>query len=198
MSRVFIFLILFMVDRGGRPTILKIEVEMLKNILKITAVLILTGGIVAVSVMKSSISAKKQTAELDKIKEQYYAERDSLYLSQLDDSTKFYVDSILKVELFYSKQIDSLNSHFDSLLLAKEQAQKELAAQKNGSAKPKAKPAVKDSISEAIRQTYKKKVGNLPVDLTQYEKRVSVKEIVVGLSQEFKISPDSVNKIVKQ
>ncbi len=170
---------------------------MLKNILKILAIVVLAGGIVAISVMKSTISAKRQTTELERIKEQYYAERDSVYLRQFDDSTRFYIDSILKVELFYGKQIDSLNRHFDSLLAAKERAQTETAARKENSLQTAQKPKAKDAMAEAIRLSYKKKVGSLPADLTPYEKRVSIKEIVVGLSQEYKISPDSVSRIVK-
>lgn len=170
---------------------------MLKNILKILAIVVLAGGIVAVSVMKSTISANRQTAELERIKEQYYAERDSVYLRQFDDSTRFYIDSILKVEMFYGRQIDSLNRYFDSLLAAKEKAQTETTARKDQSAKTAEKPKTPDPKAEAIRLSYKKKIGNLPGDLTPYEKRVSIKEIVVGLSQEYKISPDSVSRIVK-
>ena len=55
---------------------------MLKNIIKIAAIVILTGGIVAISVMKSSISAKRQTVEIEKMKERFYTYRDSVFLQQ--------------------------------------------------------------------------------------------------------------------
>lgn len=170
---------------------------MLKTILKISAIVVLTGGLVAVSVMKSSISAKKQAGELERLKEQYYAERDSVYLRQLDDSTKFYVDSILKVELFYGHQIDSLNKYFDSLLRAKDTSQKVNGQKKKVQNSLAKELGITDSAVTAIKSNYKKLIADLPGDLTPYEKKVSIKEIVVSLSREYKISPESINRIVK-
>ncbi len=172
---------------------------MLKNIIKILAIVVLTGGIVAISVMKSSISAKRQTVEIEKMKERFYAYRDSVFLRQLDDSTRHYVDSILKVEIFYGHQLDSLNGYYDSLLKAQQAAQKkqpEQASTKPAPRKTVKKPAAKDPTAEAIKYNYRKMLKGLPADLTPYEKRVSVKEIVVTLSRQFKVSPDSVSRII--
>lgn len=172
---------------------------MLKNIIKIAAIVILTGGIVAISVMKSSISAKRQTVEIEKMKERFYTYRDSVFLQQLNDSTRHYVDSILKVEIYYGHQLDSLNNYYDSLLKAQQAAQaKQQTATKPAQTTRKTvkKPPAKDPTVEAIKYNYRRMLKGLPTDLTPYEKRVSVKEIVITLSRQFKVSPDSVNKIV--
>ena len=166
----------------------------MKTVLKILAIVILTGAIVGVSVMKSSLSAKKQMLELDKIKEGYYSTQDSVYLQQLDDSTRFYIDSILSIENYYGFQIDSLNGYYDSLLKAQKKPESVKTEKKHAIIVKKASP--KDPTVEAIKYNYKKRIDNLPRDLTSYERKVSVKEIVIMLSREFKVSPDSVNRIL--
>ncbi len=175
----------------------------MKTILKILAALALLAVIIGISVIKSSVSAKRQADHITQIKEEYFKTQDSLLLSRMDDSTRFYIDSIVRMETYYQHQIDSLNKFYatrDSLR-ADELKKKRAAASKNIATKqgvktaPK-KPAVKDETPREIRSDFDSLLSMLPKDLTKYEMDVSIRELVVDLSNKYKIAPDSVKKVL--
>ncbi|UCD16651.1 MAG: hypothetical protein JSV44_09330, partial [Candidatus Zixiibacteriota bacterium] len=152
---------------------------------KIAAIIILVGLLIALSVIKSIVSANRQETEIASFKNEYSATRDSMYLSRLADSTRFYLDSILCVERFYQAQIDSLNCLYDSLkkIKAAKSPKKPTASKKN-------EPRI-DETAQKVMSLYRRMLNQLPKDLTAYEKRIALKEITVSISQKYKISPDS-------
>ena len=179
---------------------------MKKTILKYIAAIVLIIVLVAISVIKTNVSAYRLDRDVDKLKEEYFATRDSVYLKQLDDSTRYYIDSILNLESHYTDVIDGLNKYHDSLQLALKAEKTKLA---NKVTPVQKKPVVKkkqtvkkstpkiDPIVKIIHNSYSMRVEALPTDLTKYERRISLDEITINLSREFKISPDSVGKIIK-
>jgi hypothetical protein len=183
---------------------------MKKTIIKIAAIIILVGIIIGISVIKSSISAKREAERLTSIKEEYFKSHDSLLLAQFDDSTRIYIDSILKLEEFYQSQIDSLNLFYaieDSLRLIEkaeevektekaEKAKSKIVAQKPAKTdKPEMKKSIDTNLIK-LKSNFDSLLYGLPGDLTKYEKEVSVRELVIELSNKYKISPDSVKKIL--
>jgi len=175
--------------------------KMKSNILKIVVIVVLAAVLVGISVIKSNISAKRSSEKMQLLKEEYFNTHDSLLLEQLDDTTRLYVDSIQQLEAFFAAQIDSLNNYHaekESLLSAevKEQKAKAAAATKKKTT-PKKKKSSKPSVSSRVKSDYKSLVGRLPSDLTVYENRVSVNEIIVELAKKYKLSPEKVKKYVK-
>ena len=179
---------------------------MKRTIVKLFAVFVLVGIIVGISVIKSSVSAKREANRVTSIKDEYFKTQDSLLLARLDDSTRFYIDSILRMETFYQSQIDSLNRFYakkDSLQAIEEARKKKAASSKTSSKKQvaKSKPkkiATVDNKSKMLKSYFNSISKDLPGDLTKYEKEVSVRELVIDLSNKYKISPDSVRKILGQ
>jgi len=165
-----------------------------RTVFKVLAIVVLAGIIVGVSVLKSSISAKRQKAEVASIKDEYFRTRDGGLLKMLDDSTRVYVDSIQKLETYYQDQIDSLN-----MLYAKEEGLLETADTSEGQlsrALAFDTSIALDSTALLMLTEYKVLFKKLPGDLTAYEKKVSIRELTVELSKKYKISPDSVKKII--
>jgi hypothetical protein len=179
---------------------------MKRTIVKLFAVFVLVGIIVGISVIKSSVSAKREANRVTSIKDEYFKTQDSLLLARLDDSTRFYIDSILRMETFYQSQIDSLNRFYaekDSLQAIEEVGKKKAADSITSSKKQvaKSKPkkiATVDNKSQKLKSDFDSISKDLPGDLTKYEKEVSVRELVIDLSNKYKISPDSVRKILSQ
>jgi len=181
---------------------------MKRTVLKITAIIILVGIIIGISVIKSSISAKREAERLTSIKEEYFKSHDSLLLAQFDDSTRIYIDSILKLEKFYQNQIDSLNLFYSmkDSLQAIEKAKNDVETVKKAesnmiSQKPVKtdKPEMKKSVDTnliKLKSDFDSLLNGLPGDLTTYEKEVSVRELVIDLSNKYKIAPDSVKIIL--
>ena len=177
---------------------------MKKILLKIFTALILIGIIVAISVIKSSVSAKREAERIASIKEEYFKTQDSLLLARMDDSTRFYIDSILRMEAFYQSQIDSLNRFYtekDSLRAIEEAGRKKAADSKTSSSKQAAKKTPEqttkiDETSKEVRSDFDSLLKILPDDLTKYEKEVSLREIVIDLSNKYKISPARIKKIL--
>ncbi|MEW5924373.1 MAG: hypothetical protein AB1746_10330 [Candidatus Zixiibacteriota bacterium] len=170
---------------------------MFRNILKIFAILVLIGILIGISVIKSKISAKKSNEKMESIKEEYFRTHDSLLLEKLDDTTRVYVDSIRNLEIFYSSRIDSLNKYYaerESLLTVEIEKEKNKNIT-NAKTSTNDTPA-KDTLSPKVKADYEGLVKRLPGDLTAYERRVSIDEIVIELSQQYKISPEKVRKIV--
>jgi len=167
---------------------------MWKLIGKIFIALILLAVVIGISFYRAEMTAHKETEQLEKIKEEYFNTRDSVYLAQLDDSTRFYIDSIMRLDSFYSAVIDSLNEQYqivDSLLLA-EMARK---AEENEPKKEPEKPKI-DPVIEKVKGDYRSMRRDLPGDLTSYEKRIAFNEIYIKLSRKYSLSPDSVKKII--
>ncbi len=175
----------------------------MRTILKVFAAFALIGIIIGISVIKSSVSAKREANRLTSIKEEYFKTTDSLLLARMDNSTRFYIDSILRMETFYQSQIDSLNRFYarQDSLRAIEDANKKTADSITSSKKPDTKntPKMKtavDNKSEKVRSDFDSLINKLPDDLTKYEKEVSIRELVINLSNKYKISPDAVKRIL--
>ncbi|MBN2226589.1 MAG: hypothetical protein JW763_04430 [candidate division Zixibacteria bacterium] len=172
-----------------------------KTGVKIAAFLVLLAVLIGISVIKSMVSANRREADLETIKREYFATQDSVYRKMLSDSTRRYLDSLIDLEAFYQSNIDSLNDYYDSVTADLQKQVKEAAAvvaKKNEDpppAKKQSKPKV-DPLIKKVKLMYQRKIGDLPRDLTAYEKRVALKEITVEISKEYKISPDSVTAIV--
>ena len=170
---------------------------MKKNAIKLLAVIVLVAAIIGISVIKSNISAKRTAEKITLLKEEYFRTRDSVILEQLDDTTRIYVDSIQNLESFYLSQIDSLNEYFankESLLVAELNKQKTNKA--NTSPQKTKRQISKPSVSSNVKSDFNDLTKRLPGDLTSYEKRVSIDEIIIELSKKYKISPDEVRQIV--
>jgi len=177
---------------------------MSKLILKIFIAVVLIAIIAGISLIKSNLKANLDSKNIQDIKKQYFQTRDSLLLKQLDDSTRVYIDSIQTLEKYYEYQIDNLNRLYaanESLLTAelksKEQALKDA---REKSTQPKIQPPVQKpktvDISKKVKDDYERLIFMLPEDLTRYELKVSINEIIIELSQKYKISPDSVKTIL--
>lgn len=138
---------------------------------------------------------------MQSLKNEYFRTHDSLLLEQLDDTTRMYVDSIQTLQDYFKYQIDSLNDFYaekESLLTTEIEKQRaEIVAAPNKATKPKPKKSTKPSISSKVIKDYNSLIDKLPGDLTDYEERVSVDEIVIELARKYKISPDKVKKYVK-
>lgn len=172
---------------------------MLKLLLKILLVLILLAVIAGVSYVKIIRADKRQAILLEEIKKEYFETQDSIYAAQLDDEIRLYLDSIRQLDEFFNNQIDSLNKYHserESVLTAQIEQAKKQASSEEPAAKKKS-TTKKDSLTDKIRKDYKSALGQLPGDLTSYEKRVATNEIKVELAKKYKISPDSLEKIIK-
>lgn len=166
-----------------------------RTVFKIVAIIVLTGVIVAVSVLKSTISARRQNEKMASIRDEYFKTRDSTLLKMLDDSTRIYVDSIQTLEVYYQAQIDSLNMFY-----AEKEGLPWIRDTNEGGLSGTADADTiftLDSTALEVLADYNILLGELPGDLTDYEKRVSIRELTVGLSKKYMISPDSVKKIIK-
>nr|MBN2277699.1 hypothetical protein [candidate division Zixibacteria bacterium] len=173
-----------------------------KLILKILLAIVLISIIAGLSVYKSHLSAKREQADREALKEEYFQTRDSIILRQFDDSTRVYIDSIQYLEKFYQDRIDSLNTFYtaqESVLTSRIQEQEEALKKKNNISTPSTvRPQKQDDTHERIRDDYDRRINDLPGDLTRYELRVSIDEIIIELSEKYKISPDSVRQILKK
>ncbi len=168
---------------------------MKRNIFKYIAIVVLVIALVVISVIKSRVSASRHEEDIRRIKEEYFATRNGEYLKLLDDSTRFYVDSIVKLEGYYGLIIDSLNKYHDSLQLGLISAETEKDNNQEMVNKPEPEPEI-DPIIQKVLSSYQNQLGDLPKDLTKYENRISLYEIKINLSREFNISPDSVWTII--
>ena len=169
---------------------------MLRNITKIFVILALVAVLIGISVIKSKISAQRSNEKMESIKEEYFRTHDSLLLAKMDDTTRVYVDSIHNLETFYSIQIDSLNKYYavrESLLTA--EIEKEKKKNAAGPAPAVSTKPPKDTLSPKVKSDYESLVKRLPGDLTDYERRVSIDEIVIELSQQYNISPEKIKKM---
>jgi len=167
---------------------------MIRTVFKLAIVLILIGIIAGISTIKSNLAAKRESVNIESIKDEYFRTRDSILLKKFDDSTRVYIDSIETLEKFYRYQIDSLNRYYaqkESLLTARYASQK-----RNTRTKKSGKINSADSASALLLHEYNALLKKLPTDLTGYEKKVSVNELTVELSKKYKISPDSVRSII--
>jgi hypothetical protein len=166
-------------------------------VFKLGLAIVLLAVIVGISYIKTSLSAKRESQHLKEMESKYAQTIDSLHLQELKDSSLFYIDSLVRMDAFYRDQIDSLNQHFserESTLIAdiKAQAEKKKTTTKKKSSKPKTDP-----FKKKVRTEYKKRINALPNDLTSYEMRVAYNEVHADLSKKFKISPDSLKKLIK-
>jgi len=106
-----------------------------------------------------------------------------------------FADSLVKKDISYQSRIDSLEGVVD-----KQQKQISSLASKT-TAKPAATisktTSAKTTLSkhEKILTYYKKRFTNLPKDLSDYEKRIAVKEIREETSLKFSISLQELKQI---
>jgi len=178
---------------------------------KIVAVIILATILVAISIIKSSISDKTSASLNENQLEQYFQSRDSLLLRQFDDTTRFYIDSLINQEDYFNYQIDSLNDYFrlrESTIVAERVVDTILIRDTIRVTKYKTSPPTKkkptstakktnNTVSTKVKDEYSAIYARLPKDLTDYEEKVSRNEIIVELSKKYKISPKTVKKYIK-
>jgi type II secretory pathway pseudopilin PulG len=167
-----------------------------KTLLKILVALVLIAVLVAISIIKSNLSASREASRVESFKQQYLETQDSVLLEYLDDSTRFYIDSLQELESFYRSRIDSLNRQYayKESLAAEEKA----STSKDTSREKKPEKHKIDSTAIRLLNDYKSMIKKLPNDLTRYEKKVTFNELVIELSDKYKLSPDSVRKVIKK
>lgn len=172
---------------------------MLKLLLKILLVFILLAVIAGVSYVKLIRADKRQANILEGLKKEYFETQDSIYAAQLDEEVRQYLDSIRQLDQYFSNQIDSLNEFYsgrESVLTGQLKQAKEQNNRKMTSSNRKM-TLKKDSLADKVKAEYKSALGQLPADLTSYEKRVAYNEIKIELSEKYEISPDSLQKLIK-
>jgi len=161
-------------------------------------------GVRGDSERQAAVSASKQAAvQL----EQYEDNVDSLrsLIGQLDHS---YAESLLQRDLKYGQMIDSLfdaldsvDCELDSHLLASANADPALAKTKPTAAvqpteidRKKAVEAL-EARNAKILDYYTKKHRDLPADLTEYERKVSLYEIRLETAREYDITLTELKRI---
>jgi ABC-type Na+ efflux pump permease subunit len=197
---------IFKLDTGNRQTyVLGAEDRffiMKRTVVRLAAIAILVAILIGISVIKSNISAGREKQKIASIKEQYYRTQDSVLLNQLNDSIRAYIDSIERLEDVFQGEIDSLNRYYaerESLMAVEHQIEVEsLKGRKKKSGERARESSSNSSLEEKIRADYDHLYELLPADLTSYEKKVSINEIVLELSKRHSISPDSIRRILEK
>jgi len=174
----------------------------MKTILKIMLVVVLMSTLVGISFIKSGRTAKRETTQTEAIKSKIAIAQDSIFMTQLADSSRHYVDSLIAMDAFYQTQIDSINKYHTDIeaKLKADLAKVKKSAKTVKKTTPKKKKKVssnKSSKNQKIKTEYKKLLSKLPADLTQYEKRVAYNEVKVDLAKKHKISPQALEKIIR-
>jgi len=159
----------------------------------ILAIVVLLGAVLVISILKSSLTEQRILKNTEDIKAEYFRTRDSLLLGQLDDTVVFYIDSITNLETYYARQIDSLNRQFalrDSL------ARISVAEGDSVGIGSDSGNSTLDSLTISLTADYDSMSASLPDDLTAYEKEVSIKELIILLSEKYQLSPDSIKYMI--
>ncbi|MFH2035034.1 MAG: hypothetical protein ABIJ45_01425 [Candidatus Zixiibacteriota bacterium] len=173
----------------------------MKTILKIFLVIVLMGVLAGISYIKSGRSAKREAGQAEAIHFEWARVQDSIQMAQLADSSRHYIDSLMALDAFYQTQIDSLNQYYANIEAdlkseLKKAQEVKTTAQKTTTNKKKT-TSDKNSKNQTIKSEFKKMIGELPSDLTDYEKRVAYNEVKLELAQKYNMSPESLDKIVR-
>ncbi|MBK7141137.1 MAG: hypothetical protein IPH75_03520 [bacterium] len=115
----------------------------------------------------------------------------------MEQSTSRYQESLKVVQAEYASETDSLQSIIsdkDSTILALKQKAK---VTKASASKPTTKPAASQaSLNHTqILNYYKRRLGDLPKDLSEYERRVALTELRDETARKFAISLGELDKI---
>ncbi len=136
----------------------------------------------------------KGLGELSAVKKEADSLRTVIQKQELASS-----DSLKAFKARYALQVDSLHRQIavkDSMLSSQRRGKG--AAQSTRTVKNVPKPSVgkADELSHAqILDYYKRRVGQLPVDLSDYERKVAVNEIREETAKKFSISVADLDKI---
>lgn len=187
----------------------------MKIFLKLILIVILLMILAGISYWKYDIKREAAKDEVVRLKGKLFEHRDSLFAQQMGDTTGFYQDSLTVLDRYYEMVIDSLNRRYanmeteytgiaDSLTAETRKLSSELseaqkkASTKKSSSSSKPKPKKKtDERAERMKADYKRLIGLLPSDLTDYEKRVAHNEVIIELSQKYQVTPEYLKKIVQ-
>lgn len=173
---------------------------MMKLLLKIFLILLLLVVIAGISFLKTSRSSRNEESARESIKIEYAKTMDSLHVLQLDKNFQYYSDSINRLDEYYQFQIDSLNCYFadrESELITQMEIMKPGNTKKESPSETENDTSQESLVAQKIVSDYNSALKSLPADLTSYEKKVAFNEIKVELSKKYKISPDSLKKIIK-
>jgi hypothetical protein len=156
---------------------------MARTTLKIFAILILIGIIIGISVLKSSISAKRDESRIKTMHSEYGRARDSLLVLEMRDSTRFFADSLKNLERYYQDRIDSLNRLYgivDSSTLEKTDQNALLTG---------------TDVVKMIAE-YDSLVHELPKHMTAAERKTALARLSTRLTRKYTLPADSVKRIL--
>jgi hypothetical protein len=158
-----------------------------------------------ISYVQTSDTSAGKKEELYRKGYLHFKRLDSLHLAMIDDTSGFYIDSLERLDEYYSRIIDSLDDFYSDREAAYLEAQKRLEAE-NKSMAVKSQRQTKtaprktkkvDTVRTKIKEDYRHMLADLPSDLTDYEKKVARNEIIVELSMKYKLPPESIRKYIK-
>lgn len=177
----------------------------MKTMTKIILAGVLLFILALISYIQTSDTSAGKKEELYRKGYLHFKRLDSLHLAMVNDTSGFYIDSLERLDEFYLKIIDSLDSFFYDREAAYLEAQKRIEAENKSMAaesKKQTKTTPKktkkvDTVRTKIRKDYQYMLADLPSDLTDYEKKVARNEIIVELSTKYKLPPESIRKYIK-
>ena len=156
---------------------------MTRTAFKIFAVLILIGIIIGISVLKSSISAKRDESKIQTMHSEYGRARDSLLVREMRDSSRFYADSLKNLEKYYQNQIDSLNRLYGIV-----------DSSKVDKADQKALLTGTDVVKMIAE--YDSLVHEFPKHMTADERKTTLAHLSAKLTRKYTLPADSAKKIL--
>jgi hypothetical protein len=108
-------------------------------------------------------------------------------------------DSLKTAAARYARQTDSLGGVIatkDSLLAVARSRKTPVQTAKSSKTSAKTVASKADALSHAqILDYYKRRLGQLPADLSEYERKVAVNEIREETAKKFSISPSDLDKL---
>ncbi len=156
---------------------------MARTAFKILAILILIGVIIGISVLKSSISAKRDESRIQNMQSEYGRARDSLLVREMKDSSRFYSDSLKNLERYYQNQIDSLNRLYGIVDSSKTE-------------KPDQKALLTGTDVVKMIAEYDSLVHEFPKHMTAEERKRALGRLTSKLTRKYTLPADSVKKIL--
>ncbi len=170
---------------------------------KIVLAVFLLAVIVAVSYLRSardqSNRQKLYQEGLDRGSEQanlYQLRADSLsrLMSQRDSA---YDDSLSRLAIIHKLETDSLNQ---AITDRDKEIQQATAKKKASAVKTPPKPRSADSLQTSLKHTqilayYKRRLAELPKDLSEYERKIALNEVREETSRKFSIDQSELERI---
>jgi len=151
----------------------------MSTITKLVLVAVLLFLLAGVSYIKSSLSVSGSSTDIEDIKGEYFKTQDSLHLNMLDDSTRHYIDSLVRLDRYYLAVIDSINKVYEDQTSELSDVNQKLTNEnkkllgsandatttkkKSTTAKKKVKP---NPLQSKVRTEYRELSAKLPSDLT--------------------------------